>query len=77
MNEFEIDWAREERTGIAEAVYCEDKTVEQITSILSSADDRPLLLTRFGVEKFAKLSNELRAMLDHDASSRTAFYRCQ
>ncbi len=76
MSEFEIDWAREERTGIAEAVYCEDKTVEQIASILSSANDHPLLLTRFGVEKFASLSDDLRAMIGHDPSSRTAFYRC-
>lgn len=77
MNEFEIDWAREERTGIAEAVYCEDKTAEQIASILTSADERPLLLTRFGVEKFARLPNHLRVLLDHDPSSLTAFYRCR
>lgn len=77
MNEFEIDWAREERTGIAEAVYCEDKTTEQIASILTAAGERPLLLTRFGVEKFVTLSNDLHAMLDHDSSSRTAFYRCR
>jgi hypothetical protein len=76
MSEFEIDWAREERTGIAEAVLCEGKTGEQITAILRSADSRPLLLTRLSPEKFAAVPDELRAGLDHDPSSLTAFHRC-
>ncbi len=75
MNEFEIDWEREERTGIAEAVLCADKTVEQIAAILTSAGDRPMLLTRVAVEKFAQLPDALRAALDHDMASLTAFYR--
>ncbi len=75
MTEFEIDWAREERTGIAEAVLCEGKTGEQIAAILRAADQRPLLLTRLSAEKFASLPGELRAGLDHDPLSLTAFHR--
>jgi len=75
VNEFEMDWAREERTGIAEAVFCAGKSVDQIAAILSAAQERPLLLTRLAVEKFAGLPGELRAVIDHDASSLTAFHR--
>lgn len=75
MTEFEIDWAREERTGIAEAVLCEGKNGEQIAAILRAADQRPLLLTRLCAEKFASLPGDLRAGLDHDPSSLTAFHR--
>lgn len=75
MSEFEIDWQREERTGIAEAVFCEHKSVEQIAAILTAADQRPLLLTRLTREQFAGLPEHLRAALDHDDCSRTAFHR--
>jgi len=75
MNEFEMDWEREERTGIAEAVFCEYKTVEQISSILRVAGERALFLTRFSVEKFECLPGDLRDLLDHDSASLTAFHR--
>ncbi|MDR0576432.1 MAG: nickel pincer cofactor biosynthesis protein LarB [Candidatus Accumulibacter sp.] len=75
MNEFEMDWRREERTGVAEAVFCEDKSAAQIASILKAAGERPLLLTRFAAEKFASLPEASRGALDHDPASRTAFYR--
>ncbi len=74
-SEFEIDWAREERTGIAEAVLCDGKTCEQIAAILRAAQDRPLLLTRLAPEKLAGLPEDLRRELDHDPSSLTAFHR--
>ncbi len=74
MNEFQMDWEREARTGIAEAVFCENKTPEQIAAILTSAGERALLLTRLGAEKHSALPEPLRTKLDHDASSRTAFH---
>ena len=75
MNEFEIDWQREERTGVAEAVFCEEKTVAQIASILRATGERSLLLTRFAVEKHQRLPDDLRDLLDHDPASLTAFHR--
>ena len=75
MNEFEIDWARQERTGVAEAVFCENKTTAQITSILRATGERSLLLTRFAVDKFESLPEDLRDGLDHDPASLTAFHR--
>ena len=74
MSEFEMDWEREARSGIAEAVFCENKTPEQIAAILTAAGERALLLTRLGAEKHLALPAALRAKLDHDAASRTAFH---
>ena len=74
MKEFEIDWEREERTGVPEAVLCEGKTDGQIASILRAAGGSPLLLTRFSVDKFARLPDDLRATLDFDPDSLTAFH---
>ncbi len=75
MSEFEIDWEREKRTGVAEAVLCENKTAAQITAILRSTGERALLLTRFTVDKFEGLPEDLRDGLDHDPASLTAFHR--
>ena len=73
--EFEIDWQREQRAAVAEAVFCDNKSVVQIAAILQASGERPLLLTRLSHDKLAALSGELRAALDHDPSSLTAFYR--
>jgi NCAIR mutase (PurE)-related protein len=75
MSEFEIDWPREQRTGIAEAVFCENKSAAQIAAVLRASGDRSMLLTRCSAEKVAVLPNDLRALLDHDPASLTAFYR--
>jgi hypothetical protein len=73
VNEFEIDWDRARRTGTGEAVYCIGKTAEQIASIVGSAADRPMLLTRLAADTYAALPTALRDSLDYDPASRTAF----
>lgn len=74
MSEFVMDWQREQRTGIAEAVLCEGKTAAQIDAILAGAGDRPLLLTRLDAATLDALPAGRRAALDHDPLSRTAFH---
>ena len=74
MNEFEFDWERQQRTGLAEAVLCDGKTVSQIESILAAAGGRRLLLTRLAQDKVAALSDAQRQSLDYDPLSRTAFH---
>ncbi|MEJ1977152.1 MAG: hypothetical protein WDN49_14590 [Acetobacteraceae bacterium] len=37
MSDFTFDWAREARTGTAEAVFCAPKTPTQIAAILAEA----------------------------------------
>ncbi len=73
MIDFEIDWEREQRTGVAEAVLCEGKSPAQIEAILASAGERRLLLTRLREELLAQLPAARRDALDYDPLSRTAF----
>lgn len=74
MSDFVLDWEREKRTGVAEAVLCEGKSVAQLEGILAEAGERRLLLTRLDEEKLAKLAAGVRAGLDYDPLSRTAFH---
>ena len=72
--EFEIDHAREQRTGIAEGIFCEGKSAAQIDAILADAAGprRRLLLTRLSPEQHAALAPTGRAGLDYDELSGTA-----
>ena len=71
---FRFDREREGRIGLAEAIFCEGKSVEQIAGILRDvAATSPLLLTRLDPDKVDELPRELRARLDFDKVSRTAF----
>lgn len=74
MSDFMIDWEREARTGIAEAIYCESKSVTQISNILDCATTRRFLLTRLSPEKMAALAETQKSRLDYDPVSRTAFW---
>jgi NCAIR mutase (PurE)-related protein len=71
---FVLDWERENRTGVAEAVLCDGKTPEQIAAILdrAMAETRRLLLTRLSPVQFSVLPEEQRAALDFDRLSGTA-----
>lgn len=74
MSEFLLDWDREARTGVAEAVFCEPKTAAQLAAILAEAMrlERRLLLTRLAPQQHAALPEDMRARLDFDPLSRTA-----
>lgn len=69
-----MDWEREARTGIGEAVFCAGKTPDQINGIvhLARQNARRLLLTRLEHEQFHCLDAAARGALDFDAPSRTA-----
>jgi pyridinium-3,5-biscarboxylic acid mononucleotide synthase len=74
VSDFNLDWQREARTGVAEAVLCEPKTPAQIAAILGEAAARSarLLLTRLALEQYDALPGALREKLDFDRLSRTA-----
>lgn len=74
MTDFKMDWDREQRTGLAEALMCEGKTPAQIEAILIDAESRRLLLTRLSAEKLAALPDSRRSGLDYDPLSRTAYW---
>jgi len=74
VKDFEIDWEREHRTGVAEAVLCDGKSAAQIEAILAAAGERRLLLTRLHATKLAQLPPAQRGALDYDPLSYTAFH---
>jgi len=71
-----LDFHREARIGIGEAVLCEHKSSDQIADILARFRERetPCLLTRLSAERFATLPHDQREALDYEAVSRTGFF---
>lgn len=69
-----MDWDRETRTGVAEAVFAASKSAAQIEEIVGSAIEqgRRLLLTRLEAAAFEALGPGTRDALDYDPVSRTA-----
>ncbi len=67
--EVSFDWAREARTVIPEAVFCEGKSIEQLLSIAAAAEAREstVLFTRLDPDK----AKGLPSHLDYDPVSRT------
>ncbi len=70
--DFVPDLRRAARIGLPEAVFCLDKSPEQIAAILAAAPER-LLLTRLESAKFDALPPEARERVTFDPGSRTAF----
>ena len=69
-----MDWEREARTGLAEAVYATGKPPACLAGLLQKAvqEKRRLLVTRLTAEAYAALPAELSGMLHYDALSQTA-----
>jgi NCAIR mutase (PurE)-related protein len=69
-----MDWDREARTGLAEAVFAPGKTPEQLAAVIAEAQvsGRALLITRLTEEKREALDPADRAVLDFCALSGTA-----
>jgi len=68
-----LDWSREARIGVAEAVLCASKTAEQIGRIVALAQGRnhSLLLTKLDANRFAELDPAVQERLNFDSLSRT------
>ena len=77
ISEIQFDWNRKERIGLAEAVFCLQKSVEQIQSILAESrkNKYPLLLTRLSEEQFSGLHEDFKAGLDYEVLSQTGFFQ--
>ena len=68
-----LDWGREARIGVAEAVLCAGKTAAQIGRIVALAQARKhsLLLTKLDPSRFAELEPAVQERLNFDSLSRT------
>lgn len=71
-----LDFAREARTGLDEAVFCSGKTVEHIAEILHQVGQRGgrILLTRLHPDQFGLLPERQRAQVDYEPVSRTGYF---
>lgn len=69
-----MDWDREARTGLVEAVYAAGKPLQSLIDLVQQAvaENRRLLLTRLMPETHAALPADLGGRLDYDPLSRTA-----
>jgi pyridinium-3,5-biscarboxylic acid mononucleotide synthase len=71
-----LDFARDARTGLEEAVLCASKSVDHLAVILDQVRDkgRCMLLTRLMPEQFSQLSAGHRAAIDYDPLSHTGYF---
>jgi pyridinium-3,5-biscarboxylic acid mononucleotide synthase len=71
-----LDFARDARTGLEEAVLCASKSITHLSVILDQvqAKGRHMLLTRLLPEQYEGLSETHRAAIDYDRISRTGFF---
>ena len=72
--EFKVDFDRGARIGLDEALFCESKTVDQISAIVDAVKAKTgrLLLTRLDQSKYEGLFARQGAQLEYDSLSRTA-----
>ncbi len=72
--EFKVDFERGARIGLDEALFCESKTVDQISAIVDAVKAKTgrMLLTRLDRSKYEALLARHGAELEYDSLSRTA-----
>jgi NCAIR mutase (PurE)-related protein len=72
--EVQLDFDREARTGIGEAVFCTGKTMSQLSTICQQLDaDKRMLFTRLEPAQYSEIEAKFPSLLDYDAQSRTAW----
>jgi pyridinium-3,5-biscarboxylic acid mononucleotide synthase len=71
-----LDFAREARTGLNEAIFCAGKTQPHLEEILRQVQARGahVLLTRLAGEQHAALPEAMRSRIDYCAVSCTGFF---
>ncbi len=71
-----LDFARDARTGLDEAVLCESKSVAHISTILDQVAERgrSILLTRLLPGQYELLPEAQRARIDYEPLSRTGYF---
>ena len=73
--DIKLDFDREGRIGLDEAIFCEGKTAEQIAEILFQAQSKEhrFLLTRFSQDKQQQVLRLGNFKIDYDPTSQTGF----
>jgi len=73
-DEVKLDLARENRTGLSEAIFCEGKSSSQLLDICETLKlhGKPMLFTRLMQAQYDLVANALPDFLTYDPLSRTA-----
>lgn len=76
IRDVNLDFDRENRTGLAEAVFCQGKSAAQLETICRTVIDaeRAMLFTRLTSSQYDYLDEKFPHRLDYDEVSRTAFH---
>lgn len=76
-NEVNLDFDRENRTGLAEAIYCLGKSPAQMQTIAERVRDadKAMLFTKLSDEQFKNIEAAFPGMLDFDPISQTAVHK--
>jgi hypothetical protein len=70
-----IDFDRNNRIGIPETIFCQDKDTNQIKNICNDLDnDKTTLFTRLSMDKYSKLPKNIQKILKHNSASNSAIY---
>tara|TARA_B110000259_G_scaffold144909_2_gene163259 strand:- start:483 stop:1178 length:696 start_codon:yes stop_codon:yes gene_type:complete len=78
-SEILLDLNRENRTGLAEAIFCEGKSVDQLLSIADRlhAQEKPMLFTRLAQDAWLAIEARFPGLLDYDPISRTSISQAE
>lgn len=75
-DEVKLDFDRENRTGLAEAIFCEGKSTEQLLTICEQVNGgKPMLFTRLSNEQHNVIEAAFPGLLDYDPVSRTGQHK--
>jgi len=68
-----LDLSRENRTGLAEAIFCEAKQPNQLVEICEQIkrEERSMLFTRMGQAQYAYLEERFSGLVQYDPVSKT------
>lgn len=72
-----LDFEREARTGLAEAVFCNGKRAEQLDAICRQvhAENKPMLFTHLMADMFDWINERHPGLIEYDELSRTGFHK--
>ncbi|MDA0271686.1 MAG: circadian phase modifier CpmA, partial [Proteobacteria bacterium] len=76
IKDVNLDFDRERRTGLAEAVFCQGKSINQLRTICDTIvkEQKPMLFTRLSDSQHRQLEESHSGLLSYDEISKTAFF---